>query len=304
MRELQLAKLAAQPPEGASWIHEQKFDGYRILAVKAGASVTLWSRNGKDWTKKFASIASAVAQLPAQACELDGEVAAVLPDGRTSFQALQGSRASAPLAYFVFDLLALDGHELAGESLLARKTKLATLVQAASPAIRYSDHIAGSGRELFELACKQGLEGIISKRADRGYTPGRGNDWLKIKCLKRQELVVGGFTEPDGARSGLGALLVGFYEGSMLRFAGKVGTGFSAKMLATLRDELETRSTTACPFSPVPPRAAIGGRAHWAQPSMVVEVAFTEWTDSGRLRHPSFQGIRLDKAAQEVVREA
>jgi bifunctional non-homologous end joining protein LigD len=246
-----------------------------------------------------------VAELPAKRVVLDGEVAAVLPDGRTSFQALQNTRDGASIAYFVFDLLRLDDEDLASLPLDERKARLAKLVapRARPGVIRYSDHVAGSGREFFALACQRGLEGIISKRRDQPYTPGRGTGWLKTKCLLRQELVIGGFTDPERSRVGFGALLVGTYERGRLVYAGKVGTGYSHAMLLELRGMLEPLEQATSPFSPEPPRAWTGGSRHWVAPELVAEVAFSEWTNDGRLRHPSFQGLRRDKAARDVVRE-
>jgi bifunctional non-homologous end joining protein LigD len=305
MRELQLATLVDTAPEGDDWLHEQKFDGYRILAERTGADITLNTRNGKDWTSSFPTIEAAVAKLPVTTVTLDGEAAALLPDGRTSFQALQGSfkGAASELVYFVFDLLELDGEDIAALPLDERKARLAKLLAHPPPGIRYSDHVVGRGGEFFALACQRQLEGIVSKRRDRPYTAGRGSGWVKTKCLQRQELVIGGFTEPDGGRRGLGALLVGVYAGDVLHYAGKVGTGFSSKLLVELRGELDDLAIAASPFSPEPTRAQTGPRVHWVRPELVAEVAFTEWTGDGRLRHPSFQGMRRDKPARSVVRE-
>lgn len=305
--ELQLATLVAQPPEGPEWLHEQKFDGYRILAEVDRGTVHLFSRRFKDWTVAFPTVATAVAELPVHDAVIDGEVAAVLPDGRTSFQALQNARHGRHIVYFVFDLLALDGDDLTPLPLEQRKARLEQLVNPARGeprVIRYSDHVASNGRAFFELACQHGLEGILSKRRDKPYLPGRGPDWQKTKCLLRQELVIGGFTDPEGSRTGVGALLVGYYDGPTLVYAGKVGTGFSRAVLGELRDLLVPLERADSPFSPVPLRAWTGGGRHWVAPVLVAEVAFSEWTNDGRLRHPSFQGLRRDKLARDVVREA
>ena len=304
-KQLQLATLVDAPPEGDEWLHELKFDGYRILAELERGRVRLWSRRFRDWTAQFPTIADAVAALPATRALIDGEVCAVMPDGRTSFQALQnalGTR-SAQLAYFAFDLLAVDGDDLAAAPLEQRKARLAALVREAPGVVRYSDHVIGGGAAFFRAACARGLEGIVAKRRDARYTPGRGTSWLKIKCLLRQELVIGGFTEPEGSRTDLGALLVGYHEGGALVYAGKVGTGFTRKTLAELRAALDPLATPRCPFSPEPPRAWTGAARHWVRPALVAEVAFSEWTNDGRMRHPSFQGLRRDKRAAEVVRE-
>jgi bifunctional non-homologous end joining protein LigD len=305
VKELQLAKLVDEAPDGPEWIHEQKFDGYRILADKTGGEVRLYSRRFNDWTTEFPSVAQAVAKLPCERALIDGEVAAVLPDGRTSFQALQNafSGTGANLCYFVFDLLAVDGEDLRARSLIERKQRLQDLVRKKPGVIRYSDHVEGSGRKFFDLACKRGLEGIVSKRRDSPYSGGRGGAWLKTKCMLRQELVIGGYTDPEGARTHIGALLVGYHEKGKLVYAGKVGTGFTQKLLVELKGLLAPLETTASPFSPEPPRAWTGPGRHWVEPTLVGEVAFSEWTADGRLRHPSFQGLRKDKRAADVIRE-
>jgi bifunctional non-homologous end joining protein LigD len=304
--ELELASLVRTAPEGDAWLHEQKFDGYRILADKRGDDVKLLSRRFKDWTEPFPRIARAVRDLPIDRLVLDGEVCVVMPDGRTSFQALQGAfgDAHANVVYFIFDALVIGDEVLTGLPLEQRKARLREVLPKRAGALRYSDHVIGNGAEFFALACKRGLEGIVSKRRDRPYRGGRGKDWLKIKCWLRQELVIGGYTEPSGSRTGIGALLVGYYMGGQLIYAGKVGTGFSMKVLGELFRTLAKLEQSHSPFTPSPPRAWTGPGAHWVAPSLVAEVAFSEWTNDGRLRHPSFQGLRLDKLPREVVREA
>lgn len=305
IKAVQLAQLVDEAPDGPEWIHEQKFDGYRILADKQGDTVRLYSRRFNDWTAQFPTVVEAVAKLPCERALLDGEVAAVLADGRTSFQALQNafSGGGANLAYFVFDLLRVDGDDLTALPLVERKARLKKLLGKKPRVLRYSDHVEGSGKKFFELACKQGLEGIVSKRRDSKYTGGRGGAWLKTKCLLRQELVIAGYTDPEGARNHIGSLLVGYYEHGKLVYAGKVGTGFTQKLLAELKSLIDPLATTKCPFASEPPRAWTGPGRHWVQPKLVGEVAFSEWTADGRLRHPSFQGLRRDKAATDVVRE-
>jgi bifunctional non-homologous end joining protein LigD len=306
--ELQLATLVAQPPEGPEWLHEQKFDGYRILAELVDGQVHLLSRRFKDWTAEFPLVAAAVAALPARRAVIDGEVAAILPDGRTSFQALQNGRRGADLRYFVFDLLALDGDDLTRLPLEQRKARLAQLLSrdvldASDTVLRYSDHVVGRGAAFFQLACQRGLEGIVSKRRDQPYQRGRGLTWQKTKCWLRQELVIGGFTDPEGSRSGFGALLVGYYEADALIYAGKVGTGFDRATLVDLHGRLSRLECARSPFRPEPPRAWTGSQRHWVEPELVAEVAFSEWTADRRLRHPSFQGLREDKRARDIVRE-
>jgi len=304
LRELQLATLVAEPPEGPDWLHEQKFDGYRILAELDRGTVRLLSRRFKDWTAAFPRVAAAIARLPAERAVLDGEVAALLPDGRTSFQALQ-NRDTANVAYFAFDLLAVDGDELTELPLEQRKARLESLVAQPGPpgVIRYSDHVSGDGAAFLAVACQRGLEGIISKRRDQPYRPGRGTAWVKTKCLLRQELVIGGYTDPEGSRSHIGALLVGYYEGGKLLYSGKVGTGFKLKDLVELKQALAPIELLRSPFVPEPPRAWTGPNRHWVTPLLVCELAFSEWTNDGRLRHPSYQGLRADKPAQEITRE-
>jgi bifunctional non-homologous end joining protein LigD len=310
--EPQLATLVPQAPEGDDWIHELKFDGYRILARAEQGRVGLLSRRAHDWTAKFPSVSAAVAKLPAGTALLDGEVAVPLPDGRTSFQALQNAlgRQGAGTVYYVFDLLHLDGRDLRGEPLETRKAALKDLI-AAAPAglpIQFSDHVVGNGKSFLEQARSRGLEGIVSKRRREPHRSGRSPGWLKTKCISRQEFVIGGYTEPEGSREGLGALLIGYYRGhddpAKLVFAGKVGTGFTQALLRQLRRKLTALELPDPPFAERPPREFVGSRVHWTRPELVAEVAFTEWTDDGRLRHPSFQGLREDKPASDVVREA
>jgi len=300
----QLATLVTEPPKGDAWLHELKFDGYRILGRLQDGHARLISRNGNDWTDHFPSLAAALEALPVSQALVDGEVAVLLPDGRTSFQALQNAlstRAQGDLVYFAFDLPYLEGYDLTRARLEDRKAALAALVAGAGTAVRYSSHVVGSGDAFFAKACGMRLEGIVSKRRDAPYESRRGGSWLKVKCGRRQEVVIGGWTEPSGSRTGLGALLVGVHEkGGGLTFAGKVGTGFTEKVLRDLRRRLGALEQDASPFSPKPKGV---GAAHWVKPELVAEVAFTEWTGDGKMRHPSFQGLRADKPARDVVRE-
>jgi bifunctional non-homologous end joining protein LigD len=300
-----LATLVTHAPPGDDWVHEMKVDGYRVLARLERGRVRLSSRTGRDWTDHFPAVAKAVAGLTAQQAMLDGEVAVFLPDGTTSFQALQnylsGDRRG-HLAYVVFDLLHLDGRDLTGARLEDRKALLQQLLATADAGgpLRYSDHVIGSGSEVFARACRLGLEGIIAKRRDAPYRGGRGHDWLKVKCLKEQEVVIGGYTEPEGSRVGIGALLAGVQQDGRLVYAGKVGTGFTNKSLQELTKRLSALEQPTCPFASRPDGV---GRAHWVKPELVAEVAFAEWTDDGKMRHPSFKGLREDKPAADVVRE-
>ena len=258
IREAQLATLVDAAPEGNEWLHEQKFDGYRILAVRDERGVHLLTRRFNDWTAHFPSVATAIAKLPLKHVVLDGEVAMTLADGRTSFQALQNARGADDrnLHYFGFDMLAIDGEDLVTLPLEARKTRLAKLLGTRHGTLRYSEHVIGDGGTFFKLACRSGLEGIVSKRRDAPYVSGRSAGWLKTKCLSRQELVIGGFTDPEGVRTGIGSLLLGTYEHGKLVYAGKVGTGFSMKILAELHTELAALERADSPFDPEPPRAS------------------------------------------------
>jgi bifunctional non-homologous end joining protein LigD len=307
----QLATLVKDAPSGDGWLHEIKYDGYRIGCRIRGGRVTLISRNGKDWTAAFPDIAKAAAALPVSDALIDGEVAIVLTDGRTSFQMLQnassggsaGGTADGTLIYFVFDLLRLDGERVQALPLIDRKARLKALVgRRKTSRIRYADHVQGIGRAFFQQACRLGLEGIISKRASEPYRPGRGGDWVKTKCVLEQEFVIGGFTDPEGSRAGIGALLIGYYQGSKLIFSGKVGTGFTHAVALDLRRRLNAIEQKSCPFDP-PPEGRLGKTAHWVKPQLVCQVVFTEWTAEGKIRHPSFQGLRTDKKPKEVTRE-
>jgi bifunctional non-homologous end joining protein LigD len=305
----QLATLVETPPSGPEWLHELKYDGYRIGCYIDNGAVRLESRRGRDWTQSFPEVVEAAKALGVRQALLDGEVAIVLPDGRTSFQALQNAFSGAPragLSYFVFDLLHLDGEDLAALPLEHRKRRCEKLLRRArkNSIIRYSEHLEIDGPTLLERTCELGGEGIISKRRDQPYRPGRNEGWLKTKCVKRQEFVIGGFTDPEGSRSGIGALLVGYHEESLLRFGGKVGTGrgFTAKYLAEVRKQLEALEQKQCPFVPPPP-GTVGRNAHWVKPVLTGEVVFTEWTQGGNVRHGSFQGFRADKRARDVIRE-
>ena len=305
--EPQLATLVEEPPSGEEWIHELKLDGYRVLCEVREGKAKIWTRNSKDWTDRFSPIADAVAALPAREALLDGEVVVLEPDGRTSFQALQNALTAnrdRDLVYFAFDLLYLDGYDLRPAQLLDRKEALSRLLAASSTtAIRVSDHVQGQGEGFYRQACSFKLEGVVAKRADRPYRSGRGKDWLKVKCLKRQEFVIVGYTDPEGSRVGLGALLVAVHdEKGELVYAGKVGTGFNDQTLRDLRKRLGKLERDTPAFKN-PPRGAEARRSHWVAPELVGEVAFTEWTNEGILRHPAFQGLREDKPAADVIRE-
>ena len=293
----QLASLSETAPTGEGWLHELKFDGYRLVCRLDEGEVRLLTRRGNDWTASFKDAALALAGLEARQAVLDGEIVALDEKGAPSFQALQNSKG--PFYYYAFDLLWLDGRDLRGLPLRERKEALRKLLAGTSDPVRYSDHVEGEGEEFFAQACRMGLEGIVSKRADAPYHPGRGKSWLKVKCLKRQELVVLGWTEPGGSRKRFGALLLGVREEGKLRFVGKVGTGFDGETLKRVYDKLVPLEVPEAPVTPAPREKG----AHWVRPELAAEIAFSEWTTDGKVRQPVFYGLRLDKPASEVVRE-
>jgi bifunctional non-homologous end joining protein LigD len=303
--EVQLASLASEPPAGADWIHEIKFDGYRVVARIEDGEARLFTRNGHDWSDRFPEIAAALRPFPARRALLDGEVVAMGPGGVSSFERLQealSSGATGALRYQAFDLLHLEDHDLRGAPQLERKRALAALLEAAAGSlgalVRYTDHVQGKGPAFFARACRHGLEGIISKRADAPYRGGRGTRWRKVKCGRRDEFVVGGYTAPQGSRTGFGALLLGAFDGDALAYAGRVGTGFDERGLRRLHAALQQIERPTPPFAAVPREVRA---ATWVEPELVVEVAFTERTRDGRLRHPTFRGLREDKPAAEVT---
>jgi len=301
-----LATLVDSAPTGDDWIHEVKFDGYRMVSRIDHGDVRIYSRNGKEWTAVLPSVVAALQRLDLDQAWLDGEIAVADAKGLTSFQQLQNALSdprAKTISYFVFDLLHHNGYDLRGVALTERKQLLRALVGKSDAVLRYSIDVQGSGAEFFEQACKLKLEGAISKRANSVYREGvRTRDWLKVKCGRRQEMVIGGFTDPQGSRSGFGALLLGIHEGGKLRYAGKVGTGFDDKTLTKLRAILAKLEQKEAPFVN-PPRGFEAKGAHWVKPQLVAEIAFTEWSNDGALRHPSFQGLREDKKATDVVRE-
>ncbi len=302
-----LATLVDAIPAGDGWLHEIKYDGYRMVSRIDDGSVSIFSRNGKDWTSALPAIAKAVLRLPVKSGWIDGEVTTIDAQGRTSFQMLQNALADSTqgsLAYFVFDVPYLNGYDLRKVPLVERRRVLKTLVPESDPVLRNGVEYLGAGPDFLAQACRLGLEGAVSKRADSPYRDGlRTRDWVKVKCAQRQEMVIGGFTDPQGSRSGFGALLLGVYEpGGKLRYSGKVGTGFDDRTLVSLRSMLDKLEQDQPPFVN-PPRGYEAKGAHWVAPKLVGEVAFTEWTQDGTLRHPAFQGLRKDKKATEVVRE-
>jgi bifunctional non-homologous end joining protein LigD len=310
-------KLLEAPPTAGEWSYELKFDGIRLIAVKNGANVNLISRNGNELAARFADVAEAIAALPVDDCVIDGEVVALDPQGRSSFQLLQSNEMSggaAPVYFYVFDLLQAGGRSLVSQPLEERKQLLQQLTGNAGDPIRYSGEIGGDPGALLQQVQQLGLEGIIGKLRSSVYEPDkRSGLWIKLKVLNEQEFVIGGYTPPAGSRKHFGALLVGYYEGKRLLFAGKVGTGFNAKLLAALHKQFKAEEREDCPFADLPSKqggAWVQGitpgmmkKMHWVNPVFVCQVKFAEWTRDAKLRQPVFLGVREDKAAKDVKRE-
>jgi bifunctional non-homologous end joining protein LigD len=306
--EPQLATLVSAPP-AMGYVHEMKLDGYRVLARLQRGKVRLLTRRGHDWSARFPALRRVFEALPLDSALFDGEVVVLSASGATDFQRLQNSLSAGrdeACIYYAFDLLYLLGRDLRELPLLERKRLLErtlTAVEARRGRIRYSAHDAGDGAAFLEQACRMKLEGMVSKRADAAYSSGRGRAWLKLKCQARQEFVIAGFTEPGGARSHFGALLLGEHDAAgRLQYAGRVGTGFSVRSLTELAERLRKLEQPASPFATPLPRAEARG-VHWLQPKLVAEVTFAERTRDGRVRHPSFLGLREDKRAREIRAE-
>jgi bifunctional non-homologous end joining protein LigD len=301
-QEPQLATLVDDVPTGTSWIHEYKYDGYRLLLAVGDGVATAWTRKGLDWSDKFKALVKAAAKLPT-GCLIDGEAVAVDDEGKPSFQLLQSTlkeQRGANLVFYAFDLLVDRGEDIKRLPNIQRKERLAALLKGVHPPILFGDHVIGRGEELFREICKTGGEGIVSKKAGATYHAGaRTRDWLKIKCTNRQEFVIVGWSESD-KRLGFRSLLLAVKAGRKLTYAGKVGTGFNARLIQDLMDRMEPLETDKAPVEV--PRADRKG-AHWIQPKLVAEIAFSEFTADGILRHPSFIALREDKPASEVVRE-
>jgi bifunctional non-homologous end joining protein LigD len=300
------AVLIERPFSDPDWLFERKLDGERCGALRRDGRVQLLSRSGQVLDATYPELVEAL-QTAGPDLLLDGEIVAFV-GSRTSFARLQkrmqirdperARHSGVAVYYYLFDLLELDGQDLRPRPLRERKAQLRHAIEYRGR-IRFTTHRVGDGEAAFRHACEHGWEGLIAKRAASRYVPGRSRDWLKIKCARAQEFVIGGWTAPRGSRQRLGAILVGYWEGDRLRYAGKVGTGFDTAMLQRLGDELERRERSTPPFAddhlPV--------HARWAEPELVAQIAFTEWTPEGKLRHPRFEGLRDDKPAREVVRE-
>ncbi|MEO7601901.1 MAG: DNA ligase D [Sphingomicrobium sp.] len=296
----QLATLVDAVPSGSGWLHEYKYDGYRLLIATGEDAATAWTRNGNDWSDKFKPLVKAAASLPA-GCLIDGEAVALGKDRKPSFQLLQAGLkdGKADLAFYAFDLLVEQGKDIRKLPNLERKARLAALLEGVSPPIKYGDHMVGKGDALFEAICKEGGEGIISKKANASYTGRRTRNWLKIKCTRRQEFVIVGWADSDKAR-GFRSLLLATRDGSTLTYAGKVGTGFTMQRMDELLAIMGPLETSE-PALEIP--RAERKAAHFLRPELVAEIAFTEFTRVGTLRHPSFIALREDKPASAVKRD-
>ncbi|HUP31058.1 MAG TPA: DNA ligase D [Usitatibacter sp.] len=300
----QLATLVDEPPKDDGWIYEVKFDGYRVLARIDGDDVRLFTRNGNNWTSKMQSLADEIRGLGIESGWLDGEIVVLNAKGNPDFQALQGAFDSArtrDIVYFAFDLPHYGGYDLTRAPLVERRKLLESLFEKnPSDRVRYSKAFDAPVEQLLEGACKQGLEGLIGKRANGPYASSRSASWIKLKCTRRQEFVIGGFSDPKGSRVGFGSLLLGVHDAAgNLVYAGNVGTGFDDKLLKSLFTKLKTLETEKDPFHGRPRDV----KGHWVRPKLVAEIAFTEWTSEGRIRHPVFHGLRTDKDPQAITRE-
>ncbi len=311
------ATLVDAPPTKGEWLYEVKFDGYRALALKSGGNVQLLSRNEKDFALRFPEITEAIARLPADNVIIDGEIVAMDSQGRPSFQLLQAFQLGTErpaLAFYLFDLLHCEGNDLTAEPLHERRRQLELLSKGLAEPVRFSASLSGEPQRLLEEVSRLGLEGVIGKERNSPYQGGqRTKTWIKLKCVREQEFVIGGYTPPDGARKHFGALLLGVFEGAKLRFVGKAGTGFNSAILRSLHRAMKEIEQGNCPFDDLPEKKA--GRwsqnitpaemklCHWVRPDLVCQIRFTEWTNDGKLRHPVFLGLREDKDPRDVVRE-
>jgi DNA ligase D-like protein (predicted ligase) len=308
----QLTKLVDQPPDGPEWLHEIKFDGYRMHARLDRGAIRLLTRTGLDWTYKYPAIAAAVASLPARQAYLDGELCGVRSDGTTSFSLIQNASDAGngdALVFFLFDLLHLDGEALGARPLPERKERLRNLLSGKGSPLQFSDHQIGRGQAFYDHAWALKVEGIVSKKVDAPYAPGNRGLWLKVKCPNREEFVVVGWTDPEGARPRLGALLLAYHDpDGLLVYAGRAGTGIDHAELERLWHRLQPLATPDMPLDLPPPRDSRFGsplvlsRVHWVRPELVAEVKYLTWTDDNLLRQVVYQGLREDKPAAEVRR--
>jgi bifunctional non-homologous end joining protein LigD len=304
--QVQLAKMVSKAPESDDWLYEVKYDGYRILAYLEGNRVRLVTRNGNDYTERFPEIAGSLIDLAAgRAMVLDGEMTVTDDSGRTDFQALQNymrNPTGKNLTYVIFDLLALDGEDFRQRPLVERKKALETLMEGAPRNLHYSQHVAGNGEECFQAARRINLEGIVGKKADSVYNGTRNGDWIKLKCEKRQEFVIGGYTQTDKKVNGISSLLLGVYEGESLIYTGRAGTGLSARSMTELESKFAGLKRETSPFIDAP-LARTNEKITWLEPKLAAEIKFAEWTSEGLLRQASFKGLRMDKNPKTIRKE-
>lgn len=300
----QLATLVTEPPRRGHWIYEVKHDGYRMLCRFRDGEVRLFTRAGNDWTARLPRLAQALQQLGLEQSWLDGEIVVPMGNGRSNFQALQNAfdfGRDVQIVYYVFDAPYLDGHDLRRLPVTERKRRLARVgFNITEGRVRLTEHVEGDGQRILDEACNLGLEGLIGKESSSPYLSGRTRTWIKLKCRARQDFVIGGYTAPKGSRHGFGALLIGSYDATgALRFAGKVGTGFDDALLTRLTERLSALRTDVPPFVNPPGEKAVT----WVKPELVAEVTYSERTNEGTLRHPSFMGLREDIPAESVREE-
>lgn len=301
-REPQLATVVNDAPEGDEWLTEMKYDGYRALIAVGSGTAWVYTRGGQDWSDKFVQIAEAAAALPTSGTLMDSEIVAIDADGKTDFSALQRAlKSGGALSCFVFDLLVQDGEDLTKLPLGERKRRLKKLLGSKSDPLIFSSHVAGNAPEVHRKLCDAGYEGIIAKRAADRYCSGRGRSWLKVKCSKRQELVIGGYSSSNKPGRPFASILLGAHEKGVLVYRGRVGTGFDTDTMQDLAALFRKRARKSPPFASVP--RGIARHAHYVRPDLVAEIEFTEFTSDGMVRHGVFKGLRDDKKARDVVLE-
>ena len=311
------ARPVDEPPTHGDWLYELKFDGIRAIAIKEGKKALLISRNGNKLDKRFPEIANAVKDLPANECVIDGEAVALDEEGRSSFQLLQALEMEdrkAPLRFYVFDLLQLNGKSLLEVPVEQRKQVVAKICERVSDPIRFSGEISGDAKSLLAEVKRRGLEGLIGKQRGSKYEPGRRSGaWIKLKSVNEQEFVIGGYTPPAGSRKHFGAILVGYYDKGKLKFAGKAGSGFTEKSLSILHKQFRAEDRNQCPFVDLPSKHAgrwgegvtpsMMKKMHWVNPKFVAQIKFAEWTRDGKLRQPVFLGLRQDKDPRSITKQ-